>query len=269
MNQTLLGSESSPSNTIAAASYDYDYYDFMNKFISPLDSNTKYDAYGKNKGGRARNNGKNSIKRNDYGHSGYGDIGGYGYRESGSYGYGDSGSYGYGDSGSYGYGHQNNIKLNFGNDFKIKVPSIPKKAFEFPLSTMFKGITKVNLKFPNIKLGSHAKSGGGHGSYGGGGHSPTGSCFSIDICPDIILAALAAAAAAAAFLIYQAIVLKGRRRKRETDDGILNTMASFILQFLYLGTLIACLAYYLVNKFSMFLYTVQCKRLCIYLEKTE
>ena len=63
-----------------------------------------------------------------------------------------------------------------------------------------------------------------HGSYGGGGYgSDPGSCFSLDICPDLILAAISAAAAAAAFLIYQAITMAGRRRRKrslgqEEDD---------------------------------------------------
>jgi hypothetical protein len=57
-----------------------------------------------------------------------------------------------------------------------------------------------------------------YGSHSGGGYgSSPGSCFSLDICPDLILAAIAAAAAAAAFLIYNAIVAAGRRRKR--SDG--------------------------------------------------
>ena len=58
-----------------------------------------------------------------------------------------------------------------------------------------------------------------YGSYssGYGGGSPGGSCFSIDICPDLILAAIAAAAAAAAFGLYIAITQAGRRKKR--SDG--------------------------------------------------
>ena len=59
-----------------------------------------------------------------------------------------------------------------------------------------------------------------YGSYAsgyGGGGSPGGSCFSIDICPDLILAAIAAAAAAAAFGLYIAITQAGRRKKR--SDG--------------------------------------------------
>ena len=59
---------------------------------------------------------------------------------------------------------------------------------------------------------------GSHGSYGGGhGGGPMGGCFSIDICPDLILAAIAAAAAAAAFLIYNAITAGRKKRSSETS----------------------------------------------------
>ena len=67
-------------------------------------------------------------------------------------------------------------------------------------------------------LGSEA---GHKGSYGGhgGGFMGSDSCFSIDICPDLIFAAVAAAAAAGVYVIYQAIVTKGkRRRKRDSDN---------------------------------------------------
>lgn len=58
-----------------------------------------------------------------------------------------------------------------------------------------------------------------YGSHSGGGYgSPGGSCFSIDICPDLILAAIAAAAAAGAFLLYMAITAAGRRKKRSEDS---------------------------------------------------
>lgn len=73
-------------------------------------------------------------------------------------------------------------------------------------------------------------SGGSYSGMGGGGG---GSCFSLDICPDLILAAIAAAAAAAAFLIYNAIVAAGRRRKRSQDDSYL----SFFLEELAWGIL--------------------------------
>ena len=66
-------------------------------------------------------------------------------------------------------------------------------------------------------LGDLSSTGSGlYGSFSGGGGS--GSCFSIDICPDLILAAIAAAAAAAAFIIYQAITVAGRRRRKKRDD---------------------------------------------------
>ena len=74
--------------------------------------------------------------------------------------------------------------------------------------------------------------GSGSNSYGDVGGN-TGSCFSIDVCPDLILAAIAAAAAGAAFVIYQAITARGKkRRKREKDDTWLTRL---IMQFLYLG----------------------------------
>ena len=65
--------------------------------------------------------------------------------------------------------------------------------------------------------GSQSQPYGSHSGGGGYGGSPGGSCFSIDICPDLILAAIAAAAAAAAFFLYITITAAGRRRKR--SDG--------------------------------------------------
>jgi MFS superfamily sulfate permease-like transporter len=61
-------------------------------------------------------------------------------------------------------------------------------------------------------------SGGHGGSYSGGGGYGTspGSCFSIDICPDIILAVIAAAAAAAVYLLYTTIT--AGRKKRSSDS---------------------------------------------------
>ena len=53
---------------------------------------------------------------------------------------------------------------------------------------------------------------GGHGSFSGGGGG-AGSCLSIDICPDLILAAIAVAAGVAVFIIYEAIVAAGKRRR--------------------------------------------------------
>ncbi len=54
----------------------------------------------------------------------------------------------------------------------------------------------------------------GYGSYSGGHMKSGTSCFTIDICPDLLIALLAAAAAAAFFFLYQAITVAGRRRKR-------------------------------------------------------
>ena len=51
------------------------------------------------------------------------------------------------------------------------------------------------------------------GSHSGGGYA-TSSCLTVDICPDLLFAAIAAAAAAGFYLIYEAITVKGRRRKR-------------------------------------------------------
>ena len=44
-------------------------------------------------------------------------------------------------------------------------------------------------------------------------------CFTIDICPDLLLAGIAAAAAAAFVFLYQQITLKGKRKKRALDSN--------------------------------------------------
>ena len=66
------------------------------------------------------------------------------------------------------------------------------------------------------------------GSHGYGDFSSFGSssCFSIDICPDLVLGAIAAASAAAGFLIYTAIINAAARRKKRDD----NTFISFLLE---------------------------------------
>ena len=53
------------------------------------------------------------------------------------------------------------------------------------------------------------------GSYSGGYGKD--SCLTIDICPDLLFAALAAAAAGAFVFFYQAITMAGRRKKRSPD----------------------------------------------------
>ena len=69
-----------------------------------------------------------------------------------------------------------------------------------------------------------AAASGGHGSYSGGGGSS--SCFTIDICPDLLIAAIAAAAAGAFYLIYTGITkASAKRRKRSSmpfDDALID-----------------------------------------------
>ena len=73
-----------------------------------------------------------------------------------------------------------------------------------------------------------------YGSFSGGGYggSPGGSCFSIDICPDLILAAIAAAAAAAAFFLYITITGAGRRRKRSDGSKEASVLDSLVQAWL-------------------------------------
>ena len=65
-----------------------------------------------------------------------------------------------------------------------------------------------------------------HNTYGSqnnkGSLSLTGGgtrCLTIDVCPDILIAAAALAGAAAFYALYQAISAKGRRRRRRRFDG--------------------------------------------------
>jgi hypothetical protein len=85
------------------------------------------------------------------------------------------------------------------------------------------------------------------GSYGSnsykGSLSLTGGgtrCLTIDVCPDILLAAAALAGAAAFYALYQAISLKGRRRRRRrTDgDGEAETQESMTEKFTYYWDLV-------------------------------
>ena len=74
-----------------------------------------------------------------------------------------------------------------------------------------------------------------YGSHSGDGYSdtPGGSCFSIDICPDLLLAALAAVAAAGFLAIYIAITMAGKRKKRSDESEV--TLFSSISDILNLG----------------------------------
>ena len=51
----------------------------------------------------------------------------------------------------------------------------------------------------------------------GYGHGGT-NCYSVDICPDLLLAAISAAAAAAFYLLYMAITMVpvGRKRRKRS-----------------------------------------------------
>ena len=49
--------------------------------------------------------------------------------------------------------------------------------------------------------------------------SNPGSCFSLDLCPDILLAVIAAAAAAGAYFLYITITQAGRRRRRRRNSA--------------------------------------------------
>ena len=89
-------------------------------------------------------------------------------------------------------------------------------------------------------LGSGSGGHGGSYSGGGGGYgSSPGSCFSIDICPDIILAVIAAAAAAAVYLLYTTITA-GRKKRSTSDVGPL-------VDFLNIGRIYSICALYTVD----------------------
>lgn len=76
---------------------------------------------------------------------------------------------------------------------------------------------------------------GSHGSYSG--MSSGTSCFTIDICPDLLIAIIAAAAAGAFFFLYQAITVAGRKKRRKRRN-IQNTDASIVFDLAALGKLI-------------------------------
>lgn len=73
------------------------------------------------------------------------------------------------------------------------------------------------------------------GSFSGHGGGSGSDCFTIDICPDLLIAGIAAAAAAAFFLIYQGITMAVRRRKRDSSPE------SFFWEDLMLGKVVTVL----------------------------
>ena len=74
------------------------------------------------------------------------------------------------------------------------------------------------------------------GTHSGGGYggSSSGSCFSVDICPDLLLAGIAAAAAAGVFVIYAAITMAAERKKRSSKSGS-NSFQSVLANIINLG----------------------------------
>ena len=73
-----------------------------------------------------------------------------------------------------------------------------------------------------------AAASGGHGSYSGG--SGGMECFTLDICPDLLISGLTAAAAAAFYFIYQAITVKAAGRKKRSFQ---NFVQSYNLNHLF------------------------------------
>ena len=73
--------------------------------------------------------------------------------------------------------------------------------------------SSVLSRYTDLK-GAGTSSHGSFGTFGMGGTD----CFTIDICPDLLLAGFAAAAAAAFWLIYAAITMNAGRRKRSVAE---------------------------------------------------
>ena len=84
------------------------------------------------------------------------------------------------------------------------------QKFEYPMPN-------VVIKRPRIPsrstLGLKEAASAIYGSFSGMGGG-SGSCFTLEICPDLLIAGIAVAAAAAFWLIYEAITMAGARRKK-------------------------------------------------------
>ena len=83
--------------------------------------------------------------------------------------------------------------------------------YKIKIKLMFSSKRDLKLSLSRL-LGSETK------GYGHGGTN----CYSVDICPDLLLAAISAAAALAFYLLYMAITMVpvGRkRRKRNLDQN--------------------------------------------------
>ncbi len=169
-----------------------------------------FSSYGHSGSGHSGYGGGHSSYGSDHssyggGHSGYGsDHSSYGGGHSG-YGGGHSGYGDHGSYGGYGGGHRpyGNVKLNFGQGYKIRVPDVKFPSLGF--NTMFGNLGFSDLMFrlaPKLRLS------------GFGGGLPD-----VNICPDILLAGLVVASAVAVYAIYQAIVAKGKRRRRRRSQN--------------------------------------------------
>ena len=60
-------------------------------------------------------------------------------------------------------------------------------------------------------------------------------CFTIDICPDLLISGLTAAAAAAFYFIYQAITVKAGRKKRSYQNFFQSYDFNHLLDFFTVG----------------------------------
>lgn len=92
-----------------------------------------------------------------------------------------------------------------------------------------------NFYHTNQRLTAAQSGGGGHGSFSGFGSMM--ECFTIDICPDLLLGAIAAAAAVAFVLIYQGITMAVRRRKR--SENVSEDFFGRFQDIFYIGKFVA------------------------------
>ena len=240
MNDTLGASESDTNLEYSLNDSNYDYLDYMNKFITSKKAVAA--NFNKNQGNSAGITSQVTNRRSgSHGSPGYGSSGhgssGYGSSGHGSSGYGSAGyggsSYGvlgygheqtgYGGSyGGHGYGHSNSVKLNLFPNAKIRIPDIKIRS---PIKGgTLKGITDFSFKIPdlNINLGT--------------------GITEINICPDILLSALIIAATALAGLLYATItgLTIGKRRRKRSLDGV---PFLYMLSCYVLGIIISAYAF--------------------------
>jgi len=239
MNDTLGASESDTNLEYSLNDSNYDYLDYMNKFITSKKAVAA--NFNKNQGNSAgiisqvTNRRSGSHGSPGYGSSGHGSSG-YGSAGYGGSGYGGSGygheQTGYGASyGGHGYGHSNSVKLNFFPNAKIRIPDIKIRS---PIKGgTLKGITDFSFKIPdlNIDLGT--------------------GITEINICPDILLSALIIAATALAGLLYATItgLTIGKRRRKRSLDGVpfLYMLSCYVLGIIITAYAFICLRVRKIN----------------------